>query len=292
MNDILTAYKRLKEDYEFAFETPKKREKYCPIKKVNNLKYVNGASVERKTLLPATTINGNYGEKEIYVNDETGAYEETVFVDFGNSKQTFENQGITTFRCGIMTCIAISRFYKKMNISFEKVGFIGCGRTNIMNCKTINEIFGIGSAIIRGSSKNYSKNICKFNEIVNTTADKTNDMSLLNECDVVVVCTSNFEEKNLISTKELYKPRLIIVLDCGYALDESFRLEVKSYTDYKEQIDSDYFDEFPFDKQHCDMKQMVQDDYDVSGNDRVCVYMHGIGFADIEIAEMKAKEII
>ena len=78
------------------------------------------------------------------------------------------------------------------------------------------------------------------------------------------------------------------MLDCGYTLDESFRNEIDSFTDYTEQINSDYYDEFPFDEHRYVMRQMVEDKDDI-GN-RVCVYLHGIGFADPTIAEMKVCE--
>ncbi len=290
MSDIQIAYKTLKNDYEKAFCTAENRKKYCPIKKVDNLKRIDKVSVERRTVLPATTINGNYGEKIIYVNDETGAYTETVFVDIEGKRHTFENQGITTFRCGLMTCIAISQFINRMKLSFDKVGFIGCGRTNQSNCRAIAEIFGIKRAVIRGSDRNYGKNLNKFQHIVPTEVDSTASMDKLNQCDIVVVCTSNFEKKNLINKKVLCKPKLFIVLDCGYTLDESFRQGTEIYTDYVEQINSDYDDEFPFDKRRYDLKQLVECTEPVNGT--VCVYLHGVGFADITIAEMKARKII
>lgn len=290
MSDITTAYNRLKRDFETAFSTPENRAKYCPIKKVDNLKRVNGVSVERRTVLPATTISGNSGKKIIYVNDENGGYEETVEITIDGEPYKFVNQKITTFRCGIMTCVAISQFVDKMKLNFKKVGFIGNGRTNQSNCRAIAEIFKIRRAVIRGSEGNYGKNLDKWQQIVPTEVDDTPRMDKLNECDVVVVCTSNFEEKNLINTQDLYYPKLLIVLDCGYTLDESFRIDADCYTDYREQIYSDYDDEFPFDSKRYDLHQLVE--YDGPVGKRVCVYLHGIGFADVTTAELKATKAI
>lgn len=283
MSDITTAYEVMNAAYKWAFLNAKRRRYYCPIKKVTNLKRVNGISVERRTILPAKTLNNHEGEKIIYVNDENGGYKERVRVD----DLVFENKGITTFRCGIMTCVAIAQFVDRMNLSFDNVGFIGCGRTNLQNCKAINEVFHIGTAIIRGSDKNRGKSREKFADVINTLVDDTEDMTLLNKCNVVVVCTSNFEKQYTISTDTLYEPRLIIVLDCGYTLDESFRVNADSFTDYAEQINSDYDDEFPFDDRRYKMRQMVEDDGKL--RNRVCVYLHGIGFADITIAEMMSR---
>lgn len=292
MSDIKTAYKIMRAAYRSAFYDKESRLKYCPIKKVSNLKRVNGVSVERKTHLPARTIDGGYGFKTIYVNDENGGYEETVDVVTDGKLHIYTNQGITTFRCGIMTCVAVSEFIYRMNIRTDVVGFIGCGRTNLMNCKAIKEVFGMNKAVIRGSKANYGKNADKFNEVVRTVVDDTPDFSELNKCNIVVVTTSNFEKENLISTKDLPKPKLLIVLDCGYTLDESFREDAVCYTDYKEQIESDYEDEFPFDDNKYDLRQLIEGSYDVDPNERVCVYLHGIGFADVMTAEMKAKGII
>lgn len=280
MSDITLAYEEMLHAYQHVFSSKSARMHYCPIKSVLNIKRVHGVSVERRTVLPAKTLDDVCGEKVIYVNDETGKYTETVRV----GGVTYENKGITTFRCGIMTCVAISLFASRMNISFDNVGFIGCGRTNLQNCKAIHEIFHIGTAVIRGSYKNRAKNIDKFSEVVNTIVDDTNDLSVLNKCDVVVVCTSNYCKEHMISSNDLYAPRLIIVLDCGYTLDESFRANADNFTDYTEQICSHYEDEFPFDSKRYKMRQMVEDKSKVK--DRVCVYMHGIGFADVTIAKM------
>lgn len=292
MSDITVAYNVLKAGYEKAFASAENRKKYCPIKEVDNLKRIDGVSVERRTVLPATTINGNTGKKIIYVNDETGGYEETVEITIDGKPYTFVNQKITTFRCGIMTCVAISQFTDRMKLSFDKVGFIGNGRTNQSNCRALAEIFKTRRAVIRGSKGNYGKNRDMFQKIVPTEVDDTPSMEKLNKCDIVIVTTSNYEPENLISTEQLYGPKLLIVLDCGYTLNESFRSNAVCYTDYKEQIESDYEDEFPFDKKRYDLHQLVEDDYDIAKGDRVCVYLHGIGFADVTTAELKAKKAI
>ena len=62
MSDIQIAYNIMRACYLRAFNNAENRAKYCPIKKVNNLKRVNGVSVERRTDLPATTIYGSTGK--------------------------------------------------------------------------------------------------------------------------------------------------------------------------------------------------------------------------------------
>lgn len=288
--DIKRAFWKIANDYDDIFCKSEYRKRYCPIKQINNLKYVDGASVERKTLMMGTTIKGHYGEKRIYVNDETNGYEEDVFIHMGTDFFSYHNQGITTFRCGIMTAVAVYEMLKKVMIVPRTWGFIGCGRTNIMNCRVANEIFGIEEAVIRGSDKNRAKNLDKFKEICNTTVDDTDDCRLIDSCDIVVVCTSNFSREHMYSTKDLKHPKILIVLDCGYTLDESFRRECVGYTDYIEQIESDYDDEFPFDSKPYPLKQMAENK-DLEGG-RVCVYLHGIGYSDVAIAELKAEGFI
>lgn len=291
MPDFVKTYELMRDAYEQAFSTTEKRAMYCPVKDIKPLKRVDGIVVESMTKMYGTTLNGNYGEKWIYVNDETKECSENVFIETeGHTVVLDKSKPITPFRCGIMTCVAIWQFIGRMLLSFNSVGFIGCGRTNLMNCKAIYEVFGLRKAVIRGSHRDYGKNASEFNKIVPTCVDFTDDMRLLNRCDVVVVCTSNYEKSYLIDTTTLWRPKLIIVLDCGYTLDESFRNEAISYTDYKEQIMPEYRDEFPFDKDVHQLRQLVED-MDRTYDKRVCVYLHGIGFADVTIAEMIAKSM-
>lgn len=283
--DMLKLYFRLKEDYLLVFGDNSKRISMNPIKTVNVLTRQMGVATERLTYLSAQTTNGYYGIKEIYVNDETGEYEESVSVWRHNKHITFLNKGITTLRCGAMTAAAIYIMNQVMGLKIKKVGFIGNGRTNLMNARFIKLVFGVEHFVIRGSHKDLAKNEQLFSEIAQTEVDGYDDLRLLNECDVVVVTTSNYEREFMYSTEQLSKPKLIIVLDCGYTLDESFRKECQSFTDYPEQLEHEYRDEFVFDTDHYEMHNLAHY-YMAEEGGSVCVYLHGIGFADITTTEM------
>lgn len=279
---------RLREDYLSVFSNRKSQSEMNPIKIVNVLKRCDGVATERLTYLPARTVNGNCGIKEIYVNDETGAYEEQINLRIGEIKYAFLDKGITTVRCGAMTAVAIDLINRVYETDIKKVGFIGNGRTNLMNARFIKTIFNPESFVIRGSHKDRGKNSDSFNLILPTEVDDTDDMKLLNECDVIVVTTSNYESKYMINAETLCKPKLIIVLDCGYTLDESFRKSCLSFTDYPLQMEHEYSDEFPFDNGKY-VIDCLANYKNIDKEKRTCVYLHGIALADITTAEMLAK---
>ncbi len=283
---------RLREDYLSVFS--KDMPETNPIKMVNVLKRCDGIATERLTYLPARTTKGYCGIKEIYVNDETGEYEETIRLrgnerSRGNEgKFEFVNRGITTFRCGAMTAVAIDLINQVYQKDIKTVGFIGNGRTNLMNARFIKAIFNPEGFVIRGSHRERDKNKDCFDAILPTIVDDTHDMFMLNKCDVVVVTTSNYEYEHMVTATELYKPKMIIVLDCGYTLDESFRGSCLSLTDYPAQMKHEYSDEFPFDRKEYAIGSLV-DSNKIDRERRTCVYLHGIALADITTAEMIAK---
>jgi len=285
MSDIINAYKKMLESYRLVFSDDQETAFYCPIKKTITLNRKGKIAVTQKTIMPSKTLSGWEGKKEIYVDDLKNEYHEDIFMQKKSRMVSYHDIGLTPFRCGIMTCVAISIIEEQgVKLNFDKVGFIGCGRTNISNCKAINDVFGINTSVIRGSHKCVGKNADKF---VDAVVDDTENLELLNQCDVVVVCTSNFEKEHMISNNLLNKPKLFIILDCGYTLDESFRANCDSISDYSKQLCSEYQDEFPFDENRYAIKQLCKDRID--NEKQVCVYMHGIAFADLTIAEMKAE---
>lgn len=281
-------FERLLTDYLCYFDDSVIKASINPVKVVNILKRKNDVATETLTYLPARTKNGFCGVKEIYVNDETGEYGEMISVRGEGKKHMLIDQGITPVRCGAMTAVAIHIVNQLYNADIKKVGFIGNGRTNIMNARFVKAVFGAESFVIRGSFKNRGKNLKIFNEIAPTVVDDSDDFRLLNECDVVIVTTSNYEKDHMINAAELSKPKILIVLDCGYMLDESFRKSCNSYTEYPEQMNHEYSEEFPFDSERYDMHNLAEP-LTGSKEDRTCVYLHGIGFADITTAEMLIK---
>ena len=282
MMDMKSVFERVVDGFDKYMGTSELRSFHCPIKTISNLKMIDGVSVERQSKLIGNLNDGLSGYKEIYVNDLTGEYRERVTLDDGT---VLENQGITTYRCGLMTCLAISKF----NIDFDSVGFIGSGRTNLMNCRAITEIFGRKEVIIRGSERDRGKNKIGFMSACSNYVyvDDSEDLELINQCDIVVVCTSSYKKEDMISVAQLNNPKLIIALDSGYLLDESFRTEYDSFTDYVEQMNAYYDEEFPYDEKRYDFIQLSDDCRSHQG--QAVVYLHGIGLADIIVANEMIK---
>lgn len=260
-----------------------------PIKVIDDVVMIDGVSVRRESVLTATSLTGIKTVKKILVDDRDGTYEESI--DCGG--KTLKNAGVTTYRCGLMTALCIDRLSNVLNgkVYSMRVGFIGNGRTNLQNCRAINELFGISEVVIRGSENNRGKNKEEFEKICGSVyVDETESLELLNLCDVVVVCTSSYEKKHLISADKLNNVRLIIVLDCGYVLDESFRETRVNLTDHIEQLMHYYDCEFPFDdKKDYEFKQMKKDNIGQYSGKKVTVYLHGIALGDAIVSEELIK---
>ena len=280
-----SVFNRVVEGFDKYMGTSELRSFHCPIKSIRTLQEKDGVSVERLSNLYGY-FDGLYGMKTIYVNDLTGDYYEDIKIEKNGKVYELHDERVTTYRCGLMTCLAISKF----GIDFDSVGFIGNGRTNIQNCKAITEIFGKKDIVIRGSENNRCKNITKFVEACggNVSVDVYNDMRRINECDIVVVCTSSYKKEDMISTAQLSNPKLIIALDSGYLLDESFRAECNSFTEHQEQMNAYYDEEFPYDYEKYEIEQL--DGFCRYRAGRSVVYLHGIGLADIIVANEMIKE--
>lgn len=288
MSKYGTAFEKLKRDYEQAASTDESLSRYSPVKKVRVLKSIHGVPSETLTDMHGTAIDGYSVEKTIHVDDETNTTDDDVLLLDTQHHPTrrYHNEGLTILRCGLMTCVALSEAMKLLGIrQIGRVGFIGNGKTNIQNADCIHDLFGVEDFVIRGSARDRAKHLDAFRAIAkHVTVDDTADCGILNACDVIVTCTSTCDPADQLSTKELSKPRILIALDTGYLLDESFRRECEAYSDDVEQLEAYYGEEFIFDHEHTHLKQLVEDT--TVEKPRICVYMFGISFADAEVAEM------
>lgn len=242
------------------------------------------------TMMGGTSKNGVYAVKSIVIDDELKTTDEEFVILDKNNVYKVKNGGLTRFRCAQMTVLAIEELF---NGTIKSVGFIGCGQTNIANAIAIQKRFNVENAVIRGSKNNYAKNVGDFMTIFdNVMVDSTDDMHLLNECDVVVTCTSSCDKNNVIEDDFLKKVSLIVSLDCGYILGESFRKNRISYTDWTDQIYSHYKDEFPFDKDKHKFIQLCSCDcQEKTDKDKMVVYLYGVSISDAVAAEKFMKGV-
>lgn len=282
------AYEKLKSDYEKAATTTETLDHFSPIKKVRVMKSIHGIPSVTLTKMHGLALDGYSVDKTIYVNDEKCSTDDDVVLhdDKNHVAERFHNVGLTRLRCGLMTCVALEEAMELLKIQqVKRVGFIGNGKTNIQNADCIHDIFGVTDIVIRGSVRNRSKNFEEFKKITeNVVVDDTEDFSILNTCDVIVSCTSTCDPADQISTRQLSKPYIFIALDTGYLLDESFRKECEAFSDDIDQLNEYYGEEFIFDRERVQLKQLVKDK--LIEKSRICVYMFGISFADAEVAEM------
>lgn len=240
-----------------------------------------GIATKTVTVMQATTSKGTFAHKVITIDDETGISSERFLVnDPAGQSHVFHDAGLTRYRCAEMTVAAIKMLYEGKP---SKVGFIGTGKTNLANCIAIKNAFGVDDIVIRGSSRNLVKNAGDFLTLCRSVkVDTSDDFRLLNACDIVVVCTSSYKRDECISADLLASPRLIVCLDCGYYLDESFREFRASYSDFVQQIENHYSSEFPFDtKQH----SFIEMDDLHKPSEKSVVYLYGVSIADAVAAE-------
>lgn len=282
MFDHLAAYEDLKQTYDEHMASPALRACFCPSKEVRVIKR-NEADVVTvsENIMKASDRYGNAVCKTIEVNDETGEVNEIVQYNdaLTNRKTQLGNLGLTQVRCGLMTCLAI----KKLAIEKpRKVGYIGNGRINLENCEAITRFFGKHEAVIRGSARNRAKNKEKFDALCeNVTVDDTERLERLSECDVIISCTSTCDPSDAINNALLADVPLVIALDSGYVFDESFRRERELYTDHPEQLIAHYADEFPYDKEIRQHKNLTE----AKPGGKAIVHLFGVAIADLVVAK-------
>lgn len=288
MSSYRLAYDRLKHDYELATLSVKSLNHYSPIKKVRVLDSIHGIPAVTLTKMHGLSLDGFTVDKTIYVNDENCSTDDDIILrdKKHHVAEHFHNVGVTRLRCGLMTCVALEEAQKLLGIQqLNRVGFIGNGRTNIQNAECIHDLFGVKEFVIRGSARDRAKNLDEYRKITDRVlVDDTENCSLLNDCDAIVSCTSTCDPKDQLSTDILSRPPIMIALDTGYLLDESFRRECEVFSDDVPQLNAYYGEEFIFDKNRYELKQLMHDKS--IEKKRICVYMFGISFADAEVAEM------
>lgn len=271
------AFIELKATYEEYMSNASYRLCFCPPKTVQ-IKRTNaqGLATEYVNTMSAHTLDHQEEVcKRILIDDETGKVEEDVVYKNEDAPYHLIDVGITPVRCGLMTCLAIDLLAERPP---RRVGYIGNGRINLENCKAIKELFGEHTAVIRGSRKDRYKNRCLFEQVCSDVCvDDTESLALLDSCDVVVVCTTSNSREDMIENDLLRHVPLVITLDSGYLLGESFRKERILYTDHKEQLEQHYEDEFPYDESQHPHENMIEDH-------RGCkklVSLFGIALADL-----------
>lgn len=261
----------MRSDFMECMTTGMLREKHCPKKQCINLSFVDGVCVEQFTVLPACDFHGNFGTKCIYVNDVTGEYKEKYIL---NNDTVLDYTGLTFERCAVMNSIVADM----MDLpAHPKIGFIGNGRINFATAKWMPDA---SEFVIHGRKGNEGKNFDMFASLKKTTVDV--DFSELNTCDIVFVCTNSYLEKDLISANELKCPKLVI-LDCGYTLNEDFRREYRLFSDYPEQLLAHWKYEFPFDKVPHQFMPITSNV--LKASKKVAVYLHGCGISDLSMAK-------
>ena len=274
---IYKAYKRLKDEYSQLSL------KNNPIKHSYTLCRNADFVVRSVNVMSAQTENGVLA-KVISIDDDSNiTHEDLIYTTNDMRIYKYTDLGITPLRCALIASVACDFNYPIDNMTV--VGFIGNGNINITTAKVLNMLFGICKFVIRGSKNAKDKNLIHFINALGAgceiNVDYSEDYRQINECDIVISCTSSCDKENLISHDVLWKPSLFIAQDSGYIFDESFRNETICYSDMEEQIEEHYHDEFPFDTKLHELKTMKED----YSNYPKSVYLYGLALADAIVFE-------
>ena len=253
----------------------------CDCKKVISRRVNDeGIPTLTTTIMHGITNDKTDTYKVIEIDDDSGYTSETIIARRNSRDYRFQDCNLTRYRCAEMTVLAMRMLYHG---KVQRVGFIGNGQINLLNCIAIVKAYGVNEVVIRGSGANPAKNVGSFMTVCdNVSVDASKDMRLLNQCDVVVICTSSCCKTEQISTSLLYGPSLIIALDGGYYLDETFRTERVSFTDWEKQTCNHYNYVFAFDKKKYTMHQMQ---FNHIPYNKAVVYLEGVAIADAVAAE-------
>lgn len=279
MFNYAEAYSELKDIFSSHMTNAEDRRKYCPPKLVDILGVnSNGVVTAYRYHMAAHTADGDSFLKRIERDDNTGTVTEHVYYEGLDLK----NKGITPVRCGLMNCYVIELFCEEKP---KKIGYIGNGRVNLANCKAITEIYGEHSIVIRGSKNDRGKNKSLFEKYGEVQVDDTEGLELLNQCDVVISCTSETDKEDVIQ-HGLEDVPLIISLDSGFLLGEEFRRNRVCFTDHEEQLASHYEDEFPYDEEIYEHINLPTEPVKC---DKAWVCLYGVAIADLVITRHYLK---
>lgn len=285
---IVNAYERLKELYlSGKIHDSLYMYQHNPIKNSFELGEHNEECITAFTNVMTAKSENGVLTKVISYDDLTGKKAECVhYVSNEMRTQTMHNQGLTTLRCALMSMLTTDLCYPIKQDT--KIGFIGNGNINLTTLEVITMFKGIHEVVIRGSSRDRRKNEDLFIEANNgksVIVDDTEDLRLINECDIIFCCTTSTGKENMISFEQLSHPMLFVVSDSGYVLDESFRKHItKFYTDYDKQLEMHFIDEFPYDNDMKTLSRIETMKEDITDRQKA-VYLYGIALADIIVFE-------
>lgn len=253
-------------------------------------------------ILGAVTADRHSGGKIISVNDFTGtiAGKVVVFDPAGGLVRCVDAEPVTALRCALMAALAIwchrclappaqstaSRDFTAWPLL--RVGLIGTGRINAVTAavlRVLGRYYGETEVrlTVMGSPRNPTKNI----ELFGLNITQAQSLADFAGCDVLITATNPYANE-MISVDDLPAIPLIISQDCGYYLNETFRLTRPSFTDNAYQFCDHLYDEFARDSEEARLEVLrgVMPFTDLSFYDakNPVVYLFGIGLADIVTA--------
>jgi hypothetical protein len=268
--DIKKTYERLKEEYyalswqdPHSVMPPKATIHAVPEKEDNG-----GLWMKRFTTMSARLLDGTVGSKTIYVDEESGDMKSTtILYSPDGMMKAVNSDGLTRTRCALMAALSIERFFTPESIKHLVIGFIGNGRINNETERVLRELFGAKQF------KYKARNGCFIN---------------FDDVDVVISCTTSDSQEDQISFGIAPNASLYIAQDTGWLLDQSFRANCISYSDYPDQIMAHYKNEFPWDSGKYSFKPLYRISEEEEAQEYllpVAVYLYGVAIADVVVAE-------
>lgn len=283
---MIKAYLRLREEYLQLMTEKETRNLVCPSKISFPLEKAGDITLSFTNIMAAITSSGTM-VKSITVDDEASTFHESfIYTPFNTGIGEAHFYPVTVLRCALMATFSVDHL-----VGIDKdlpVGFIGAGRINLQTFKSLNALFGVTKAVVRGSKKDRWKNLDLFRlPGTDVICDDSDDLFELNQCQAVFCCTTSTEKEDQIDGHALDDVPIVISQDGGYALNEKFRRYRKNYTDHKEQLMAHYADEFPHDLCRYEISNIPELQPVAS---KIGVYLYGIAYADAVVLEEMIKE--
>lgn len=243
---------------------------------VNSGKYVN--------VMCGQNSRGVVASKTIYVNEAEGILDATMALRFP------DKEGITVLDAGYLTILRSALFaaYAVLRSGHieNTIGLIGGGKINLMTAAFL-KLMGVRDIVLLGGRQRPDKNAHVFTNLTGLRV-KTG-MENLKDCGVLISCTTNNEEKDMIKPIHAPNTTLVIAQDGGFTLSPEWRKHWKIYTDHPTQLAKHWDEEFPYDHVGGGVLHPL---YKLGYEKNVGVYLYGTITADIIAAQWQMADTI
>lgn len=237
---------------------------------VNSGEYVN--------VLCGQSSIGIVGSKTVYVNEAKGVLDSETVLRFPHENKLvkIDSGYLTILRSGLFAAYAIRR----AGYVDKRIGLIGGGKINLMTAAFLSAM-GVREIVLIGGRQRVDKNVQVFTKL--TGLNVLTGVDCLRTCAVLISCTTNNEERDLILPEHAPNVGMVIAQDGGFTLSPKWRERFwRTYTDHPTQLANHWNEEFPYDTTGGGVLHPL---HTLGRESYVGVYLYGTILADIIAAQ-------